>query len=259
MFYKLYQLSLRISQVRLLLSTVRSIWFVKIKKRPLQVFSGDTGSLSEHAIFSNKRRIVQNKENPHPNAKYLLGIDLGQNGSKSSFLINPLLSITKIQSNLKTVKVLSIGPRTEGEIFNILAYGFRKENIKAVDLMSYTPWIEVGDMHNLPFPDNSFDIIICGWVIAYSDNKKKAAAEMARVTKPGGVISIGVSYSPKTNEDIIEERGYLIGSPERLLTTEDVVNCFEPKNVGTVYFRHDVEESVMDKRNKIITVLSVKK
>ena len=53
-----------------------------------------------------------------------------------------------------------------------MSYGISRKNISAIDLISYSPWIDLGDMHNLPYKDNSFDIIICGWVIAYSNKKE---------------------------------------------------------------------------------------
>ena len=49
--------------------------------------------------------------------------------------------------------------------------------------------------------DNSFDIIVCGWVLPYSNNYEKIVEELIRITKNGGLISIGWSYDP--NEEAI--------------------------------------------------------
>jgi len=153
---------------------------------------------------------------------------------------------------------LTIGPRTEGEILNLFSHGFKKDNVKGLDLISYSPWIDVGDMHNIPFEDNSFDIVICGWVIAYSNNKLKAASEIIRVLKNNGIASIGVSYSPKTNEEIQKERGYLISSPERITSASQVLNLFN-SNIKTTFFTNDVEEDQIDKHAQIVTTFSVQK
>ena len=56
-------------------------------------------SVSKHTVFSNLRRIVENKEKPHPKAKYLFGIDKAHDGSKVRLLMNPLLSIEKLPQN----------------------------------------------------------------------------------------------------------------------------------------------------------------
>ena len=41
-------------------------------------------------------------------------------------------------------RILSVGPRTEGELYNLAAHGFRLENIRGVDLLSYSPLIDLG-------------------------------------------------------------------------------------------------------------------
>lgn len=44
------------------------------------------------------------------------------------------------------------------------------------------------DMTQLPFPDNSFDCITCGWVIEYFPDPRPALRELSRVLQPGGSI-----------------------------------------------------------------------
>ncbi|TFH36431.1 MAG: class I SAM-dependent methyltransferase [Anaerolineales bacterium] len=45
-------------------------------------------------------------------------------------------------------------------------------------------------MDQLPFPANTFDVVFCESVLAFSQDKPKALSEMARVTQPGGFIGI---------------------------------------------------------------------
>ncbi|MBI1778584.1 MAG: class I SAM-dependent methyltransferase [Proteobacteria bacterium] len=111
-------------------------------------------------------------------------------------LINPLSSITSVRKLASQLRVLSVGPRTEAEIFVLMLNGFRLENISALDLFSYSPWIEAGDMHAMPYGDQSFDVCVAGWVLTYSTDPKRAAKEILRVTKPGGHIAIGWQYFP---------------------------------------------------------------
>ena len=151
------------------------------------------------------RRIKSNKNNPHPKAKYLFGIDKAHDGSKVRLLMNPLMSIDRISSRIGKIKVLVIGPKLESEILSIRSYGIPKKNIDAIDLISYSPWVKSGDMHNLPYEKCTFDVIISGWVIAYSDNKQRAVDEMVRVAKDGAIIGIGVGYTPSSNKEIIEK------------------------------------------------------
>ena len=252
---KIFRKLLRIVLVRNFVSIIRAFWFIQIKR--VEILTAESSEeVHNPTVFSNKRRIVRNKTNPHPTAKYWLGIDTDQASPKSDLLISPIKSIYSIRDKFPKLKVLSIGPRTEGEILNLLSHGFQIENISAVDLITYSPWINLGNMHNLDFADNTFDIVICGWVIAYSDDKRKAASEIARVLKSGGIASLGVSYSPRSNEQIIEERGYLIATEDRLNSTDAILELFENR-IKHVYFNSDIEESARDKYGQLIVIFSV--
>lgn len=88
----------------------------------------------------------------------------------------------------KNSNILLIGSRSENELICLKSYGFI--NITCVDILSYSPTIKCMDMHNLKFKNNKFDIIICGWIIVYSQNQKKFANELARVTKNNGIVAI---------------------------------------------------------------------
>ena len=50
----------------------------------------------------------------------------------------------------------------------------------------------VGDGQQLPFPDATFDRIIAAEVMEHIPDDERAAAELARVLKPGGTVAITV-------------------------------------------------------------------
>lgn len=83
---------------------------------------------------------------------------------------------------------LSLGPRYESELYGLIGLGFRRKNIEAVDTFSYSPMIQVGNIHDLKFQGESFDLILLGWTIAYSEKPKEAIQEVVRVAKPFGKI-----------------------------------------------------------------------
>ena len=172
--------------------------------------------------------------------------------------MNPLMSIDRISSRIGKIKVLVIGPKLESEILSIRSYGIPKKNIDAIDLISYSPWVKSGDMHNLPYEKCTFDVIISGWVIAYSDNKQRAVDEMVRVAKDGAIIGIGVGYTPSSNKEIIEKRGYLISSEERIPNNQFLFNLFKDR-IDKIYFKHDIDDNRKEMSGKILSLFSIKK
>lgn len=60
------------------------------------------------------------------------------------------------------------------------------------------------DIQNLPFEDNSFDVIFCNHVLEHVEDDKKALSELFRVMKPGGwgILQVPIRYQlEKTFED----------------------------------------------------------
>jgi len=70
----------------------------------------------------------------------------------------------------------------------------KKTDYKILDpVPDYNPDI-VGDIHNLPFQDNSVDAIICIAVLEHVENPILACKEMHRVLRPGGYCFIYVPF-----------------------------------------------------------------
>ena len=123
--------------------------------------------------------------------------------------------------------MLVIGPRNEAEIFNFIGKGFKLDNITSIDLFSYSPLIKKMDMHNLILQSNYFDIVYAGWVIIYSENRKRALEQMIAVTKPGGLIALTATLSISPADAIKKKRGYVVGSVDRFHNIADLVKLFD--------------------------------
>ena len=158
--------------------------------------------------------------------------------TRSEMVFRPVMCLDQVysyqrQSVFPDLSVLLIGSRTEYEVLTALSYGVAPSNLHALDLISYSPWIVPGDMHALPYEKNSFDVIIMGWVLNYSNTPKKVAEEIVRVSRPGAVVSIGVDCHTKEHN-----RTVTFGYEEKPQTMAGLLNCFGD-SIGKVYFSHE--------------------
>src|SRR2546425_1105767 len=79
----------------------------------------------------------------------------------------------------------------------------------------------VGDVEHIPFPDNTFDVVVSLGVIEYLESDEQALREMRRVLRPGGraVIAISNGRSPLLRLDRVLRRWVALLRPaHRLLT-----------------------------------------
>jgi len=96
-------------------------------------------------------------------------------------------------------QVLIIGPRTEDDIFFARALGMK--NAIGLDIFSYSPFILVADAHDTGLPDNSYDLIVAGWVLPYTPRPEALITEMYRLLKPGGAL--GFSWTEISDEKLL--------------------------------------------------------
>jgi hypothetical protein len=184
-------------------------------------------------------------------------VDYNIEGAKSAanldrpmIMMNVVTSIERIRKNIGSLDVLSIGPRSEIELFGLQAAGFNPQRIRAVDLFSYSPYVEVGDMHALPYPDASFDVVFLGWVLAYSRNQAAVVQEILRVCRDRAVVVVAGDYSDESRD-----RSVFKGETTHVKTCDQVLALFG-EHAGRVYFRHDPE---MPSVAMVMTVLEVRK
>ena len=158
---------------------------------------------------------------------------------RMELLIRPL---SVIESVPKESKVLVIGPRNEYDLLLLAAHGFSFREVRGLDLITYSPKIDLGDMHAMPYADGAWDVVLCGWTLSYSAEPAKAAKEILRVVRNGGVVGIGVEYATLTEAEEIALVGYSLQEEHRLQkrvnSVDDILALFGP-HVKDVFFRHD--------------------
>ena len=173
--------------------------------------------------------------------------------------INLLVNTLETSSANRNGKLLSIGARFESELFGYMSLGYQPSSIDAIDIFSYSAMIEPGNMHHIDFADDTFDVVIAGWVLYYSSNMKLALSEMRRVLKPGGKLILGFSIHDNYEVDFFDLRNLPImssvnsdtsgGTVERFAVKDLIDDCrIESINVGRFAWT--------EKTNVLVCVLS---
>lgn len=177
-------------------------------------------------------------------------------GERPNLLLRLLSVVESITP--KNDSILFIGPRAESELWLARSYGFKKQNVRGLDLISYSRQVDLGDMHAMPYENDRWDVLVLGWVIAYSESPQQACDEIVRVASDGAVVAIGVQYHPLSPEEIGKSLGYIPGAKQRLGSVQEVLNLFG-EHVDQVYFQHDIPTHRRDQAGSIIAVFSIKK
>ena len=133
-------------------------------------------------------------------------------------LDNAIIHSHRILSRLwkaapRSSRVLSVGSCNLLEIYAFKGYGF--DRIQGIDLVpadNDPGFVQVMDMHDLKFPDNSFDILYCSGAFHCSYDPKRLADEFVRVTSDGGLVCITVPVNFATTDIYRVDAG----SPEGL-------------------------------------------
>jgi len=82
---------------------------------------------------------------------------------------------------------------------------FKKlNNIEYITGDIISPWADVKmDIHEIPFNENEFDVIMCNHVLEHVEDDKKAMSEFYRVMKPGGwgIFQVPIDYDREETFD----------------------------------------------------------
>lgn len=141
---------------------------------------------------------------------------------------------------------LIIGPRTESDIMR-MRYNYPKALISSIDIISYSPWIQIQDAHNTTFDENTFDCILSGWVLKYSSDQEKMITEMVRIINHNGIIAIGIEYyKPETNK-------YFGNKDPRFLKWDELkksVNSVE--EIENILKKNDIKYSIISSYDALL-------
>lgn len=242
----------KIELFRTIICILRFSYFFYLRKK-IKFYFDPRQKIEDHVLIENSSsKFSEKKDNKHTVIGHNMHfVDDFFNlkktyktfsGKKTAELGYPLKSIDFI--NYDNDKVLCVGPRNEGELYFIRSLGFKWKNIEGLDLISYSNKIQLGDIHNCDFENDKFNIIICGWVLAYSNDFKKILNEILRISKNGAVISIGFTYYPDQKNS--------------LYSTDQILEMYKDK-ISNVYFQYDAFKKKNTTKRHSIIILRIKK
>ena len=172
---------------------------------------------------------------------------------RPDLISNVLSCLNSVRQNASKMRVLSVGSRTEAELFSLVNAGFSLQNIECVDLFSYTPYIKVGDINHLDYGDASFDVVFCGWVLEFCNDIPLACAELQRVTKKDGMICIGGMHHPSSVN--MSDYNQLKHHEDRVwyCSIDSIRTHFNVSDDQWI-FKSDIEQGDLDKRGEVIAI-----
>ena len=113
------------------------------------------------------------------------------------------------------------------------------------------------DINNLPFKDNSFDIIFSGGVIEYFSNVENITHEMVRVLKPSGVIIAAMVPRKFSIQSIADVQRFIVFIIYRIFNYKKKIsfNSSIPKNYKLNKLKIKEYVNIFKNTNELINVV----
>ncbi|MGV8940057.1 MAG: ArsR/SmtB family transcription factor [Lysobacter sp.] len=94
--------------------------------------------------------------------------------------------------------------------------------------------VQEGDMHELPFADASFDLVVLMHALTYADHPARAVKEAGRVLRPGGRLLL-TSLASHEHRSVVDSYGHVnLGFSEKELTRFAIQAGFGIESCETV-------------------------
>ena len=139
--------------------------------------------------------------------RYLEGKDDFEAHARARYALEPHIFDFANFKGSRGLKVLEIGVGMGADYLEWLKAGAQARGVdfsaasielarRRCELAGYRPDLRVADAENLPFPDNSFDVVYSYGVMHHSPDTQQCVREARRVLKPGGQARIMVYHHP---------------------------------------------------------------
>jgi SAM-dependent methyltransferase len=94
--------------------------------------------------------------------------------------------------------VLCVGCRNALELDRFRAHGF--DEVVGIDVFSQRKDIKVMDMHEMTFPDDSFDVVYASHALEHSYDVERVVGEIVRVARDGAVVGLEVPVRAQASD-----------------------------------------------------------
>lgn len=139
--------------------------------------------------------------------RYLEGAEDFEAHSRARYALEPYIFDFADFRTARGLRVLEIGVGIGADYLQWLKAGAKASGVdisgtsiekarRRCEMAGFLPDLRVADAEQLPFPDNSFDVVYSYGVMHHSPNTAQCVHEMSRVLKPGGRARIMVYHHP---------------------------------------------------------------
>lgn len=117
----------------------------------------------------------------------------------------PWFDSVMLFDNYKNLSVLEVGVGLGSDHYRFarnankmtaldLSKNHLEHTIKHLELEGFSTQANLGDAENMPFNENTFDVVYSFGVLHHTPNTEKSISEVLRVLKPGGTAIIGLYH-----------------------------------------------------------------
>lgn len=140
-------------------------------------------------------------------SRYLEGVEDFEAHARARYALEPHIREFANFAQSGGLRVLEIGVGMGADYLEWLKAGARATGVdlsatslerarRRCELAGFTPDLRPADAEQLPFPDNTFDVVYSYGVMHHSPNTAQCVREALRVLKPGGQARIMVYQHP---------------------------------------------------------------
>jgi len=106
----------------------------------------------------------------------------------------------------------------------------------------------IADARDIPYPDDSFDIVTSSYLLFFINNASTALKEMIRVTKPGGIIQFNYTSTISENKALFLEALDILREESSISVDYEILSATPEKTMIRIISKNEIKTSSEDIR-----------